>query len=137
MYKVLVERTLDMPRQKAFDALVDFGGLDKLLPDVIASCEVTGTGIGAHRDIKVKEGGTIVERLDVAHDGNIFAYSITFNDALPIKNYCAVVTLEEAGGKTIARWGSNWEADGAPEAEVVEMLSSFYGTLLDGLHKIA
>ena len=31
MYKVLVERTLDMPRKKAFDALVNFGGLDKLL----------------------------------------------------------------------------------------------------------
>jgi len=126
-----------MPRRQAFDALVNFGGLEKLLPDMIASCEVTGDGIGALRDIKTNDGGRIVERLDIAHDGNIFGYTITFNDALPFKNYCAVVTLEDAGDKTVARWGSNWEADGAPEAEIQQMLNDLYGTLLEGLHKLA
>ena len=137
MYKVLVEKTLDLPRKKAFDALVKFGGLEKILPDMLASCDVTGEGIGALREIKMKDGGTVIERLDVAHNDNIFGYTITFNDALPFKNYCAVVTLEDAGDKTIARWGSNWEADGATEGEIKEMLNGLYSTLLDGLHKIA
>ena len=61
MYKVLVEKTLDMPRKKVFDALVMFGGLETLLPDMIASCEITGSGIGAVRDIKMKDGGNVVE----------------------------------------------------------------------------
>ena len=65
MYKVLVERTLDMPRRKVFDALMQFGGLEKLLPDMIASLEVTGSGIGALRTVKLKQGGTVIERLDV------------------------------------------------------------------------
>ena len=136
MYQVLVEKTLDIPRKKVFDALVDFGGLDKILPDMIAALEVTGSGIGASRNVKLKDGGTVVERLDVAHNECIFAYTITFNDALPIKNYCAVVTLEDDGDKTIARWGSNWEADGASADEVTSMLTDLYGALLDGLHKI-
>jgi hypothetical protein len=135
MYKVLVEKTLDMPRKKAFDTLVHFGGLQNAIPDLIASVDVTGEGIGAVRNIKMADGGTIVERLDVAHDGSIFGYTILFNDALPFKNYTAIVTLEEAGDKTIARWGSNWEADGATEPEIVEMLKEIYGALLDGLHK--
>ena len=137
MYKVLVEKTLDMPRKKVFDTLVMFGGLETLLPDMIASCEVTGSGIGAVRDIKMKDGGNIVERLDVAHDDTVFGYSITFNNALPFKNYCAVVTLEDAGSSTVARWGSNWDADGATDAEVIESLEGLYNTLLDGMHKVA
>lgn len=137
MYKVLVERTLDMPRKKAFDALVAFGGLEKILPDMIDSLEVTGSGLGALRTVKLKDGGTVIERLDVAHDDSVFAYTITFNDALPMKNYCAVVTLEDNGDKTVARWGSNWEADGATEDEIKDMLNGLYGALLDGLHKVA
>jgi hypothetical protein len=136
MYKVLVEKKLDLPRKKVFDALVMFGGLEKQLSDTIASCEVTGSGIGAVRDLKMKDGGNLVERLDVAHDDNVFGYSITFNNALPFENYVAVVTLEDAGNSTIARWGSNWDAKGATDAEVVESLTGLYNTLLDRIHLI-
>jgi hypothetical protein len=137
MYQVLVERTLDIPRKKIFDALVAFGGLEKILPDMIASVEVTGSGIGALRTVKLNDGGTVIERLDVAHNDNIFGYTITFNDALPFKNYTAIVTLEDSGNQTVARWGSNWVADGASEAEVTETLTGLYGALLDGMHKVA
>lgn len=137
MYKVLVERTLDMPRRKVFDALMQFGGLEKLLPDMIASLEVTGSGIGALRTVKLKQGGTVIERLDVGYDERVFGYTITFNDAMPFENYCAVVTLEDAGNKTVARWGSNWDAKGASEDDIKPMLTELYGALLDGLHKIA
>ena len=137
MYKVLVEKKLDLPRKKVFDALVMFGGLEKQLSDTIASCEVTGSGIGAVRDLKMKDGGNIVERLDIAHDDTVFGYSITFNNALPFENYVAVVTLEDAGNSTIARWGSNWDAKGATDAEVVESLTGLYNTLLDGMHLVA
>ncbi|HCU90545.1 MAG TPA: hypothetical protein DGR97_11400 [Gammaproteobacteria bacterium] len=135
MYKVLVEKNVDLPRKKLFDALMSFGGLEKLLPDMIASCEVTGSGIGASRDIKMKDGGRVVERLDVAHDDTVFGYSITYNDALPFENYCAVVTLEDAGNSTVARWGSNWNAKGATDDEVKEALTGLYSTLLDGMQK--
>jgi len=137
MYKVLVERTLDLPRKKVFDILVQFGGLEKLLPDMIASLELTGSGLGALRTVKLKNGGTVIERLDAAFDERLFAYTITFNDAMPFENYCAVVTLEDAGNKTLARWGSNWDAKGASEGEIKEMLNTLYGNLLDGLHKLA
>ena len=67
----------------------------------------------------------------------MFGYTITFNDAMPFENYCAVVTLEDAGNKTVARWGSNWDAKGASEDDIKPMLTELYGALLDGLHKIA
>jgi hypothetical protein len=137
MYKALVEKTVDLPRKKLFDALMNFGGLETLMADMVASCEVTGSGIGASRDIKMKDGGRVVERLDVAYDDTVFGYSITYNDAMPFVNYCAVVTLEDSGDKTIARWGSNWNAKGATDGEVKESLEGLYTTLLDSMHKIA
>lgn len=137
MYKVSVEKTLDMPRKKVFDILVQFGGLEKLLPDMIGSLELVGSGIGALRKVKLKAGGTVIERLDAAFDERLFAYTITFNDALPFENYCAVVTLEDAGNKTRACWSSNWDAKGASDDEIKPMLSGLYGALLDGLHKLA
>ena len=137
MYKVLVEKVLDMPRKKVFDILVQFGGLEKILPDMIESLELTGSGLGALRTVKIKGGGTVIERLDAAFDERLFAYTITFNDIMPFENYCAVVTLEDAGNKTLARWGSNWDAKGTSEEEIKGMLTTLYGTLLDGLHKLA
>jgi hypothetical protein len=137
MYKVVVERTLDLPRKKVFDILVQFGGLEKMLPDMIESAELLGSGIGALRKIRVKGGGNITERLDVAYDDRVFGYTVTFNDVLPFENYCAVVTLEDAGNRTLARWGSNWDAKGASEEEVKAMLTGLYGSLLDGLQILA
>ncbi len=137
MYKVLVEKTLDLPRRKVFDILVQFGGLDKILPDMIESLELVGSGIGALRNIVLKGGGRVTERLDVAYDGRVFAYSITFNDALPFENYCAVVTLEDDGAKTVARWGSNWNPKGITDDQVKAILTDLYSNLLSGLHKLA
>lgn len=135
MYKALVETTLAIPRKKVFEALVAFGGLEKVLPDTIRSVEVTGNGIGAERTIRLKDGGTVVERLDVAHDDTIFGYTIIFNDALPIKNYCAVVILKDTGSGTIVRWGSNWDAaDGSTDVEVKKLLEGLYSALLDRMH---
>ena len=137
MYKVLVERTLDLPRKKVFDILVAFGGVEKILPEMIESVEVIGSGVGALRKIKIKGGGNITERLEVAYDDHVFAYSIVFNDSMPFENYCAVVTLEDEGNKTVARWGSNWNAKGASEDEIKRMLTDLYGNLLAGLSKLA
>jgi len=137
MYKVLVERTLPMPRRQVFDLLVQFGGLEKILPDMIERIDLTGSGIGALRSVKLKNGGTVVERLEIAHDERVFAYSITYNDAMPFKDYCAVVTLAHEGGGTRAAWGSNWNPDGASEEEIKTMLNGLYATLLEGLHKLA
>lgn len=83
-----------MSRKQSFDTLMAFGGLEKILPNMIESLELVGRGIGALRTVKLKGGGTVVERMDAAFDERLFDYAITFNDVMPFKNYCAAVTLE-------------------------------------------
>lgn len=136
-YSVLVERTLAVPRAKVFAALMDFGGINKLLPDAIESCTLEGNGIGSCRHIVLKgQPGKVVERLEAAYDGHLFSYSIVAESPLPLDNYHAVVQLEDApnGGCYIA-WGSNWVAKGAPEADVKGMLSGLYNAIIDALAK--
>lgn len=137
-YGVLVDRTVPVSRAKVFACLMDFGGIGKLLPDAVESCELKGSGIGAQRFVKLKgTPGQIVERLECAYEQQVFSYSIVAECPLPLDHYHAVVTLADApnGGCRIA-WGSNWVAKGAPEAEVVTMLTGLYNNLIDQIAKL-
>jgi len=136
-YDALVEKEIAVPRAKVFAALVDFGGVKKLLPDAVASCESIGHGVGAERTIVLADGGRVVERLEVMHDDTVFAYSITENNALPVTNYCAVVTLTDTAKGTQVSWGSNWKAQGATDDEVRGALEGLYTALIDSLGKNA
>ena len=136
-YSVMVERTIAAPRAKVFAALMDFGGIDKLLPDAIESCTVEGSGIGSCRHIVLKgQPGKVVERLEAAYDERLFSYSIVDESPLPLDHYHAVVVLKDApnGGCTVA-WGSNWVAKGASNDEVKGLLSGLYTALIDALAK--
>lgn len=136
-YSVVVEKTIPVARSKVFAALMDFGGVAKMLPDMIESCVVTGSGVGALRTIKIKDApGEVIERLECAYEQQVFAYSIVAPCPLPVEYYHAVVTLSDAaaGGCRVV-WGSNWVAKGAPEAEIKTMLTDLYNNLIDALAK--
>jgi hypothetical protein len=137
-YAVSVDHTIPVARSKVFAALMDFGGIGKLLPDAIESCALTGDGVGAVRTIKLKGApGEVVERLDCAFESQLFAYSIIAPSPLPLDHYVAVVTLADAaGGGCRVVWGSNWVATTAPEVEVRTMLTGLYDNLIGALAKI-
>lgn len=136
-YSVLVERTIAKPRATVFAALMDFGGLDKYLPDAIESISLEGSGIGCRRHIVLKgQPGKVVERLEAAYDGHLYSYSIVAESPLPLDHYHAVVQLEDApNGGTYIAYGSNWVATGAPEADVKALLAGLYNAIIDGIAK--
>ena len=95
-----------------------------------------GSGIGSVRNIVLTDGGKVSERLEMAHDQSVFAYSIVENNALPVENYFACVTLADDGkGGTNVVWASNWTAKGTPESDIKPMLEGLYTALLDGIAK--
>lgn len=135
-YDALVERNIAKPRAKIFAALCDFGGVKKILPDAIKSCELAGEGVGSVRTIVLADGGRVTERLEIAHDNTVFAYSILENNAMPLEHYCAVVTLADtANGGTSVSYGSNWTPKGASEEELRASLEGLYNAILDGIAK--
>ena len=119
----------------AIGALLGAVFLD-ILPEAIKTCTLVGSGVGSVRNIVLADGGTVSERLEMAHNQSVFAYSITANTALPVENYFACVTLADgANGSTDVVWASNWTAKGATEAEIKPMLEGLYTALLDGIAK--
>ncbi len=137
-YAVVVEKTVPISRQRFFAELMDFGGVAKLSPEAVDGVECEGEGLGAVRTVRIKGLPTpVVERLDVAYDERVFAYSIINETALPLERYIAVVELADAaGGGCHVRWGSNWVAKDRPAADVRTMLIGLYTTLIDGIARI-
>ncbi|MBL6750880.1 MAG: SRPBCC family protein [Nevskia sp.] len=136
-YAALVERTIAMPRARFFAQIADFGGIGKFLPDMVESAEMQGQGVGALRLLRMKGmPGILAERLEAVFDQRLLSYTLTVNPGLPLEHYHAVVELADApGGGTVVRWGSNWVAKGAPEAEVRSLLTGLYNTIIDGILK--
>ncbi|MGE0485442.1 MAG: SRPBCC family protein [Gammaproteobacteria bacterium] len=136
-YDALVERDIAVPRATVFAALVDFGGVKKLLPEAVESCACIGDGVGAERTIVLNGGGRVVERLEIVHDDTLYAYSILETDALPVEQYFAVVTLSDSANGTHVAWGSNWKPKDADEDSVREGIEGLYNALIDGLARLS
>ena len=136
-YKANYEVDLKSSRQAVFAALMDFGGIGKLLPEgAILSVETEGSGIGAVRTIQLGEAsgfpGEVIERLDVAYDEKVFAYSIMGTPSLPIDDYVAVVELSDnSDGGCHVKWCSNWVTTGdMSEQEMAPTLAGLYEAIL-------
>jgi hypothetical protein len=136
MVKVHVTDTVTAPADTVWQTLYDFGGLEKLLPDMIESCVVEGQGLGATRDIVLKDGGTAFEtmsKLDEA--GKTFNYTLD-RSTLPLENYEATVKVSDLGGdKCQIDWSSEFDGVGMSEAESVEFATGLYQTIIDALNK--
>ena len=137
-YAALVERTVKLSPKKVYAYLIDFGGVGKLLSEDVESVKMRGEGIGAVRVVRLKGmDSDLEERLEATIDQRLLSYSLTKNAVLPVEAYHAVVELAEApGGGCSIRWGSNWIAKGAPEAEIRPMLEGLYNKLIDGMVKL-
>ena len=63
-YDVTVEKEINKSRAEVYDALMNFGGVKELLPDMVAKCDCKGSGVGAVREIELADGV-----LSVSYDG--------------------------------------------------------------------
>ncbi len=131
MTKVHVTDTVSAPADTVWQMLYDFGGLEKLLPDMIESCVVEGTGLGATRDVVLKDGGSAFEtmsKLDEA--GKCFDYTLD-RSTLPLENYVATVKVRELdAGSCQIDWSSVFDGVGMTEEESVEFATGLYQTII-------
>ncbi len=133
-YTVFVQREIDLSQKFVFDALNDFCGIKKLLPDMIDSVECSGSGIGMLRNITLQGGGKVIERLEISRDDDLFGYSIIENDALPLKDYFAFVELKTTSAtKTEITYQSNFTATGDDSNEMAGAITQLYNSIIDGI----
>ena len=101
---------------------------------MIESVGCSGSGIGMKRHIALQGGGKVTERLEVSRAYDLFGYSILENDALPIIDYFAFVTLESlSDAKTRVVYQSNFTATGENPQEMSVMITQLYNSIIDGI----
>ena len=133
-YTVSVEGEVELTRQFVFEALNDFCGIKKLLPDMIETVNCSGTGVGMMRHINLQGGGKVIERLEISRASDLFGYSIIENDALPLTDYFAFVSLESSNtDETKIRYQSNFKATGENTQEMTVMITQLYNSIIDGI----
>jgi len=133
MAQVRVEEEIAGDAAAVWKLMSDFGGLKAWSPGM-ESCEVDGEGVGAVRTFSMPGGIVVKERLEALdHDGKTYSYSIV-EAPLPATDYLATVTVHEAGpGRTKIVWTSEFEPDGAPEADLVGLFESIYKGGIQGV----
>ena len=132
-----VSKTLQIAADpaKVWTMLGRFDGLEAWMPS-IESCEGTGSGPGAKRTLTMGDGASVIEEL-VSVDESTRRYTYKILEApLPIKNYLSAISVTAEGSGSGVSWACEFDADGAPEADMEAMLVDLYQSSLDNAKKL-
>ncbi len=135
MGQVAVKVNISAAADKVWQALRDFGGMDKWAPGV-AGLEISGSGVGAVRTITFQDGSRAVERLESLDEATRHLSYTILESTLPVEGYVASLTVRDLGpGGSEVEWYSTFGAKGAPEEDVSRMLTVLYRKALSSLQK--
>ena len=133
MTKVSTSTNLPVTAEKVWELIGGFNALPDWHPAVEKSELEDG---GQQRRLSLMGGGTIVERLEPAGDGQ-YTYSYSIVDSLlPVANYVASIKVIDDGDGCRIDWSSEFEAAGAPENEAMDAIAGIYQAGFDNLKKI-
>lgn len=131
--KIIVTRNFNVPAEKVWNVLEDFGNMGWLnMADI--SIEVIGEGIGMVRRVSLN-GQYIDERLEsMDKQAGLLTYSIQECELFPFKNYLAQMTVEKINEfECKMTWMSDFEEGNMPKEEAESMMTFNYNTMLDSL----
>lgn len=134
MAKVSMSLSLPASASDVWGTIGTFSTIDSWLPP-IASCEADGDTVGSMRKLTTGDGAVVMERLDSIDDGaKSYSYSIT-DSPLPLSGYSATVRVAGGsdGSSSEVHWSSEFQPDGAPEADVMAIIEGIYQAGFDAL----
>jgi len=130
------EITVDRAPATVWKLVGEFNSLDVWLPPVLSSTFTgSATQPGAIRQLDLGNNASVTEKL-VAYSNARRSYSYAFiKSPLPVKNYVATIELTETTeGKTLIKWHSTFDAEGASDDKAKEAILSIYDA---GLSKVS
>jgi len=136
MSQVEKQVTLSAAPIEVWATIRAFDNVDRYLPPV-ETVEARGTGPGMQRIMTLADGAQVTEQLQAVDDeARELQYTIV-EAPLPLTDYTATMRVQPAanGGCTVT-WGATFTPNGAPEADVQELLGGLYEAGLEGLRKI-
>lgn len=118
--------SLDASPQEVWAVIGNFDSPHTWHPGIVSS-ETVHDGAARFRHLTLGDGSKLVERLD-SHDdvARQYVYSIVDAGAMPIRNYQSTIAVGGDGDTAEVVWSSNFDVDGAPEADVQAAISGVY-----------
>jgi uncharacterized protein YndB with AHSA1/START domain len=134
MAKVDMKTEISVSPDKVWELIGGFNALPDWHPAVEKSeLEEEGT----MRRLSLAGGGTIIEKLEKRDEKErVYTYSI-INSPLPVANYTATIrVMDDGSGNSTVEWASEFNADGAPENDAIDVIQGIYQAGFDNLKKM-
>lgn len=133
--EVREQATIKAPIEQVWKQIGPFCAIGDWHP-AVESCNLRKTGKRQERDIALKGGGAIQERLtDLSAAKHRMRYTL-LSGPLPVKNYNSTIRLSAVDAHTTRiTWSSHFEAKGASDAEARKAIAGIYTSGFDGLRK--
>src|SRR6185369_3864537 len=90
--KQAITKKLNVPTEKAWQAIRDIGRLDVWFP-ILATCQVEGKGAGAQRYMTLEEGGKITDLIEEVSDANQRFVYLRTESPFPVTHYRGTVEV--------------------------------------------
>jgi hypothetical protein len=131
--KALIARKMNVPAEKAWNAISKVGRLDVWFPR-ISTCKVEGNGIGAHRHMTLEGGGEIVDHIvDIDPQRRRLVYDRT-KSPFPVSSYKGTVEVFESfDSLAVVVWTVDFESVPENSASVKSTLEAGIGAGVEGM----
>lgn len=133
--EVREQATIKAPIERVWNQIAPFCAIADWHP-AVEGCTLRKTGGTQERDLALKGGGAIQERLmSVSAAKHRLRYTL-LSGPLPVKNYNSTIRLSAVDASTTRiTWSSSFEASGAPDAEARKTIAGIYTSGIEGLRK--
>lgn len=132
MNEVIVNKSINAPAEKAWEALSSFRGIENYSP--IEKSVTEGIGAGATRICYLPDGAAIHEVLNYANnDAMEMQYKIT-EGPFPIQGYLSTIKVSPVNENSCKiTWDCEFESAEEVKAEMEKVFGGFYNVIIDQL----
>lgn len=132
MTEVIVNKSINVPANKAWEALSSFRGIENYSP--IERSETKGEGAGAARTCYLPDGAAIHEKLNFAENDKMEMQYIIIEGPFPVTNYISDVKVSAIDSDNCkVTWGCEFESVPEAKKEMEQLFGGFYEVIIDSL----
>jgi carbon monoxide dehydrogenase subunit G len=143
--KVSEKVTIAAPADAVWAKIKNFNALKDWHPAVAESSADNGNAVDSVRTVKLKDGGTLIEKLEGYDDAQKkYNYRAKDGGALPVTNYTSTIQVTADGNQSVVEWrGAFYRGypnnDPPPEQNdeaAIKAVTGVYRSGLDNLKKL-
>lgn len=132
--KQAITKKLNVPAEKAWQAIRDIGRLDVWFP-IINTCQVEGQGAGAHRYMTL-EGGKITDLIEEISDADQRLVYLRTESPFPVTHYRGTVEVFDSyDAQGVITWTIDFESSPEDSDAVADLVKNAISDGIDGMEK--